>query len=133
MAITFEDAQEYLASQNIELPDIILRAIVGKVNRLDECFNSDPAYPEDDIVLLSAYLVALLSVMSADARIRSQTAPSGASQSFALSDIDERYKSYVNMISTMDPKGCAAGIIPANPAGSNCALFISPGVGCGCE
>lgn len=133
MAISVEDAREYLATQNIELPTIILNAIVAKVNRLDECFNSDPAYPEEDIVLLSAYLVALLGVMSADARIRSQQAPSGASQSFALSDIDERYKSYVGMIRDMDPKGCTAGIIPPNPAGSSCALFISPGAGCPCE
>lgn len=128
MAITFEEAQEYLSGQNIELPDIILRAIVAKVNRLDACFLGDPAYPEEDIILLSAYLVSLLSLLSADARIRSQTAPSGASQSFQLSAIDERYKSYVGMIGNLDPKGCAASVIPPNPAGSNCALFISPGV-----
>jgi hypothetical protein len=132
VAITFEDAQEYLSGQNIELPDMILRAIVAKVNKLDACFMTDPAYSDEDIILLSAYLVALLSVMSADARIRSQTAPSGAAQSFQLSDISERYKSYTGLINTMDPKGCTAGIIPPNPAGGNCALFISPGA-CGCE
>lgn len=128
MVITFEDAQEYLSSMGVEIPAIILRAIVAKINKLEPCFLGGE-YSEEDIALLGAYLVGLLGLMSGqDGRIRSQSAASGASQSFFFADINERYKSYTSLIYGLDPNGCAASIIPPNPAGASCALFISPGV-----
>lgn len=127
MVITFEDAQEYLSGQGIQLPAILLRAIVARINALEPCF-AGGLYDEYTITMLGMYLVGLLGLVSADGRIRSQSAPSGASQSFFFASMDERYKSYLGQILGLDPNGCSASIIPPNPAGSNCALFISPGV-----
>lgn len=131
MVITFEDAQEYLSGQGINLPAILLRAIVARINRLEPCFIGG-GYLEEDIALLGMYLVGLLGLVSADGRIRSQSAPSGASQSFFFADMDERYRSYLGQIGGLDPDGCAGSIIPPNPTGSSCALFISPGVSQDC-
>lgn len=131
MIITLEDAQEYLSSQGIEIPAVMLRAIVARINALEPCFIG-AGYDEGTQLLIGLYLVGLLGLVSADGRIRSQSAPSGASQSFFFASMDERYRSYAGQIYGLDPSGCSASLIPPNPNASNCALFISPGVPSDC-
>lgn len=128
MAITFEDALEYLESQRIELPDMMLRAIVGRVNSITDCMD-EQGYDEYTQTMILAYLVGLLGLMSSDGKIRSQSAPSGASQSFQFGTVSERYNGFVNQIRALDPHGCADALIPTDPSKPvHCALFVSPGV-----
>jgi hypothetical protein len=127
MSVTIEEVQEYLTTQQIEIPASMLARLIARVAKFQECFDAN-GYDENDVYFIHLYLVAMLALFGADGRIRSQAAPNGASRSFQFGTLGERWSALRTMLMQLDPKACTWGLIPANPdSRANCALFVSPG------
>lgn len=129
MAVTLEEVREYLDSQQINMVDRMVTAIIAKVQAKEPCMTG-AGYSDDDVYLLTCYLAALMALSSSsDGRIRSQSAPSGASRSFHYGSTGERWTALSDAVKSLDPAGCVIDLIPKNPdKKARCALFISPGV-----
>jgi hypothetical protein len=134
MSVTLEEVKEYLATQQIELPDSMLARMIARIAKYEQCF-ADHGYDSNDIYFIYCYLLALLALFGADGRVRSQGAPSGASRSFFFGSTAERWKQLSSLLAALDPEGCVSSLVPPDPdKKANCALFISPGAaGCSFE
>lgn len=127
MSVTIEEAQEYLETQQIEIPPSMLARLIARVAKFEDCFK-DHGYDENDVYFIYVYLVAMLGLFGADGRIRSQGAPNGASRSFQFGSLGERWRALRDMLLQVDPAGCISGLIPPDPDKKvHCALFVSPG------
>ncbi len=124
--ITIDEARELLASVGIVLPDFILQRLVNKANSIIPCLVGN-GYSADDAALIMLYLVGLMGTVLGDRYVTSQTAPSGASQSFRFGSVGERYDAIYGWLSLLDTHGCAAALIPPNPHEATAALFVSTG------
>ena len=78
--VTTEQAREYLESQGIDLPDIILSLLVEQANSVNECLDAN--YPASTATLIQLYLIGLLGLTQANKYVSSHTGPNGASQSY---------------------------------------------------
>lgn len=124
--ITVEQAQEYLDSAQIVLPSLIVKLLVDRANSAEPCLVG-AGHDDGTITLVLLTLVKLMATLNADARVTSQTSPSGASRSFRYAELGHAWKSLTGFLRQMDTNGCTTGLIPPNPTASNCALFVSPG------
>lgn len=128
MSVTIEEVQEYLESQQIELPASMLNRLIARIAKYEECFEKN-GYDENDIYFIYMYLLTMFGLFGADGRIRSQGAPNGASRSFEFGKLGERWKAISSLLAQVDPAGCVTGLIPPDPdKKAHCALFVSPGV-----
>lgn len=111
--LTIEQSKEYLAAMGINLPDFVLQLLVDQGNGINLCLdaNYDPATAN----LIRLYLLGLLGIANGDRYVSSQTAPSGASQSFRYHDYKDRWRSTYGLLRALDKHGCASGLIPADP------------------
>lgn len=126
--ITVEQAQQYLQSQGIELPDFILAALVEQANSIQECLDAN--YTPATALLIQMYLLALMGLGQGDRYISSQTAPSGASRSFRYQAFADRWKGALALLRGLDRHGCALGLIPPDPTQTAYAgLWVAKG-GC---
>ena len=113
--ITLLQAQQFLASQGITgLPDFIIEAWVDRANTVNACLEAN--YDPSTAILIQSYLLSLYGLVQVDQRISSQTAPSGASRSFKFGSLDDRWRSTMSMLSSLDTAGCVTPLIPANPS-----------------
>ena len=127
MAVTIEEIQTELSGQQIVMSDFVLTRLLAKVQAQEVCMRANN-YSEDDIDLIYVYLLTMMGLFGADGRIRSQSAPSGASQSFQFGSLGERWKALSDVLRGLDPEGCIASLIPPDPdKKAHCALFVSPG------
>jgi len=86
-------------------------------------------YPASTQLLIYMYALGLFAVSSMDKYVSSQTAPSGASQSFRYKSLSDAYRSINAMLKTLDTSGCTSGVIPAEP-GASAGLWVSTGGKC---
>lgn len=127
--ITLEQAQEFLQSVGITAPDFIVQLWVDRVNTIQECL--DEHYDPATALLIQLYLIQLMGVVSNGGRyVTSQTAPSGASQSYKYGALIDNYRSTLSMLNSLDPYGCSGPLIPAEP-GAKAGMWIGRG-GCDC-
>lgn len=131
MMVTLEQANEYLTTQGITIPDFILLALVDQANSIQECL--DAHYPASTALLIQVYLLALMGLGQGDKYISSQTAPSGASHSFRYQGFSDRWKGALNLLRSLDKYGCATSLIPADPTASPAfaGIWVAKG-GCMC-
>lgn len=129
MAITVEDAKQYLTSIGVTLPDVIVNALFGRLGNIELCMNG-AGYDESTQDLIKLYLMSLFGLVSVDGQVSSQTAPSGASRSYRYGSLGDRYKSILASLRALDPNGCTGALIPDDPTADRCALFVSPGDDC---
>lgn len=113
MELTLAQAKEYLASLGITLPDAVLQLLVNSANSANECL--DESYSNDTAALIRLYLIGLLGIANGDRFISSQTAPSGASQSFRYRDFADRWRATLGLLRALDTKGCTDGVVPPDP------------------
>lgn len=110
--ITVEQAIEFLESIGADnVPSFVVAAIVEDANGINECLEKH--YSPAVATLIQCYMIAIIGSMGADKYISSQTAPSGASQSF-------RYKNtslgdLFKLLRARDIHGCTIGIVPPDP------------------
>ncbi|EJH4232115.1 hypothetical protein NDI13_000583 [Escherichia coli] len=111
--VTTEQARDYLDSQGIELPDIILDLMVEQANSVNECLDAN--YPASTATLIQLYLIGLLGLTQANKYVSSQTGPNGASQSFRYVDFNKKLKAARTLLYSLDKHHCTAELIPADP------------------
>lgn len=131
MELTLDQAREYLASVGITLPDFLLQILVDHANSIDACLIA-AGYSDATALLIKLYTIGLLGLTQGDRYISSQTAPSGASQSFRYQTLADRWNGSWNLLRALDKSGCATGLIPANPTNTaHGGLWVAKG-GCFC-
>ncbi|MGQ3902967.1 DUF7370 family protein [Mixta calida] len=128
--ITSEQADQYLASQGIKLPDFIVTALVEQANSIQACL--DENYPPATALLIQMYLLGLMGLAQGDKYISSESAPSGASRSYRYGSFADRWKGALGLLRGLDKKGCATALTPADPTQQTFAgLWVARG-GCMC-
>ncbi|ENQ0912834.1 hypothetical protein ACENW9_000807 [Escherichia coli] len=111
--ITNEQAREYLESQGIDLPDIVLSLMVEQANSINECIDAN--YPASTATLIQLYLIGLLGLVHANKYVSSQTGPNGASQSFRYVDFNKKFTAARALLVSLDKNHCTAELIPPDP------------------
>lgn len=111
--ITTEQAREYLDTVGVAMPDFILAALVEQANTISDCLNEH--YTPAVALLIQSYLLGLMALGQGDRYVSSQSAPSGASQSFRFQSFADRWKGLLGLLRALDTHGCAAHLIPADP------------------
>ena len=112
--ITVAQASEYLTSVGVDLPDFLLAALVEQVNTVEPCLVGAGHSP-GVILLIQSYLLGLIGLSQGDRYVSSQTALSGASQSFRFQSVADRYRGLYGLLRNLDRTGCTTGLIPPNP------------------
>lgn len=129
MPITIEQLVEYLTSIGVPIPPtFILQAWLDTVAAIQPCLDG-AGYPESTQVLIYMYVLGLMGYVNADKQISSQTAPSGASQSFRWGAFADRYRSLRSLLDALDTSGCSESVIPPEP-GAGAGLWVSTGGKC---
>lgn len=114
--ITTEEATAYLREMGITIPSFLLTIIVEEAGGIQDCLDANEV-PAGRQAAIYTYLIGLMSVSSGARRVKSQTAPSGASQSFEYADLGDLYDQLLASLSVVDKYGCATPLIPAKPGG----------------
>lgn len=125
---TLDELKAFFVSQGIPLPpDFVLEAFLAIAESVEPCISAN--YPPAIQTLIYLYLMGLYGFTGADKQISSQTAPSGASQSFRYKSFTDGYRALRSLLSAVDTHGCTAGVIPAEP-GASAGLWVSTGGKC---
>lgn len=126
--LTVEQAQKYLESQGIVLPDFVLAALVEQANSIQSCLAEH--YQPATALLIQLYVLALMGLGQGDRYISSQTAPSGASRSFRYQGFADRWRGALALLRGLDTFGCATGLIPPDPTQTaHAGIWVAKG-GC---
>jgi len=121
--ITTEEATAYLRELGITMPAPLLSLVVTKSQGIQDCLDAN-GVDETDQTLIYYYLVGLLAISGGGRRVKSQAAPSGASQSFEYSDIGDLYDQLLGSLDVVDRYGCATALVPAKPGGSTGFMVV---------
>lgn len=111
--VTTEQAREYLESQGIDVPDVILSLLVEQANSVNECLDAN--YPASTATLIQLYLIGLLGLTQANKYVSSQTGTNGASQSYSYVDFNQKWKAAHSLLYSLDKNHCTAELVPADP------------------
>lgn len=124
--LTPTDAKDYLDALGVTLPDAILEPLVNRANGVDACLAQH--YDADTAQLIGLYLVGLMAAANGARMISSQSAPSGASQSFAYRTLPELWKSVSGLLRSLDTERCTTALIPPDPTQTlHAGLWIGKG------
>lgn len=122
--MTVDEAREYLAELGLALPLGLLTCLVGTLSKPDACMIG-AGYDECTQNLIRYYLLGLLAIGNGARRIKSQTAPSGASRSFEYGTVQDQRAGLLANLRALDTSGCTAGMIP--DTGMPLALYTGRG------
>jgi hypothetical protein len=129
MPITIEQLTEYLISLGIPVPPTwLMQAWLDTVAVIQPCLDG-AGYPASTQMLIYLYALGLFGFVNGDKFISSQSAPSGASQSFRYKSFTDGYRSLKSMLNALDTSGCTDSVIPAEP-GASAGLWVSTGGKC---
>lgn len=101
MQITLDDVKPMIAELGFALPDSVLSLLLSQVNAKSGCLEAN--YDETTQKLLLIYTVVRLASLSGARKISSQSAPNGASRSFAYDSAGTDY--LLNQIRAWDSAG----------------------------
>ncbi len=129
MPITIEQLVEYLTSIGVPIPPtFILQAWLDTVAVIQPCLDG-AGYPASTQLLIYLYALGMTGFVSGDKYISSQSAPSGASQSFRYKSFTDGYRSLRSLLNALDTSGCTDSVIPPEP-GASAGLWVSTGGKC---
>lgn len=100
--ITAAQVKQQLSALGYSVPDFLIEAYLCKLGSISMCLEA-AGYDECDMVLIQLYAVTLMAITASSQRIKSQSAPSGASRSF---DYSGDVKTMRNALSALDTSGC---------------------------
>ncbi|CAM7912019.1 DUF7370 family protein [Morganella morganii] len=106
MQITLDDVKPMIAELGFALPDSVLSLLLSQVNAKSGCLEAN--YDETTQKLLLIYTVVRLASLSGARKISSQSAPNGASRSFAYDSAGTDY--LLNQIRAWDSAGCLSDL-----------------------
>lgn len=101
--ITADDVKAFLAELGYSIPDALLTPILCRVNSIIECMDG-AGYDDCTQQLILLYAAALMSASSGARRIKSQSAPNGASRTFDYGD--DAIAWLRNSLAALDTNGC---------------------------
>ncbi|MCT4709499.1 hypothetical protein MUA04_04755 [Enterobacteriaceae bacterium H11S18] len=119
--ITAEQVKQQLSALGYTIPEFMIDAYLCKLDSIQECLEA-AGYDDCDVVLIQVYAVTLMALTAYSQRIKSQSAPSGASRSF---DYSGDVTSMRNSLSALDTAGCTESL-PID-VGSSVGLFMVVG------
>lgn len=125
--ITADQAREYFSSIGINLPDFMVELLLDQLDEVSPCIDAN--YSQATATLIYLYLIGLMASAQGDKYISSQTAPSGASQSFRYRSMADAYKGQLSLLRNLDKYGCANSLIPADPTAVSGGIWVGKG-GC---
>lgn len=125
--MTLDEAKQVLEGMGVEPPEFIIQGWLDLFATVQDCL--DAHYTEATQKLLLASLIGLYGLSGGGRYVSSQTAPSGASQSFRYGDFKVMWKSTLGQLRLLDTHGCLTKLIPANPSAGNAFLGVGKG-GC---
>lgn len=109
--ITTAQLQQYLSQLGVTIPDFMLQAFVDKANGVEACLIG-AGMSDADILLVLMYSAAVMSIESGSRRVKSQSAPSGASQSYEYSTT--LAQGIRAQIRALDTAGCTGELLTAS-------------------
>lgn len=101
--ITIDDIKPMMADLGFTLPDAVLTLLVEQANAVSSCMDG-AGYSDSLQKLLLIYAAVRLAALSGARKISSQSAPSGASRSFAYDSAGTDY--LYKQIRAWDTNGC---------------------------
>jgi hypothetical protein len=104
--ITAEQVKQQLSALGYTVPDFIIDAYLCKLSSIEQCLEAH-GYDECDVMLIQVYAVTLMALTAYNQRIKSQSAPSGASRSFEYTD---NVLSMRDALLALDKYGCTADL-----------------------
>lgn len=116
--LTPEDVQAFLAELGYSIPSSLLTPILCRVNSIIDCLDG-AGYDDCTQTLIMMYAAALMSASSGARKIKSQSAPSGASRSFEYGDDSITWLR--DSLTALDTSGCT-GVLPIT-VGSSVGFF----------
>lgn len=116
--LTPEDVQAFLAELGYSIPSSLLTPILCRVNSIIDCLGG-AGYDDCTQTLIMMYAAALMSASSGARKIKSQSAPSGASRSFEYGDDSITWLR--DSLAALDTSGCT-GALPIT-VGSSVGFF----------
>jgi hypothetical protein len=122
---TLEELKQYLATLGISVPDFMLQAWLEGVDAMTACLAEH--YPPATAKLIALYLLGLYGVAQGDRYVSSQTAPSGASQSFRFATLADRWRMQTSLLNRFDPFGCAGPYLPDDPTRGKIGMAVGLG------
>ena len=127
--LTVEQANAYLQTVGVNLPEWLLLALLEQVNSIEACLLANGATP-GQVTLALTYLLGLIGLAQGDRYVSSQRAPSGAAQSFRFQTVGARWRGLYALLKGIDKWGCTDSLIPQNPEGVAHAAIWSVTGGC---
>lgn len=117
MALTADQATEFLNTYGIEMPEFLLAAVLEMANSRNECLelNYSPAI----ITVLQSFLLGMFSLAQGGRMVTSQRAVNGASRSFQYKTTAELWRGMGSIIAKFDKNYCLTDIIPDDPSSIN--------------
>jgi len=104
--ITAAQVKQQLSALGYSIPDFMIDAYLCKLDGIRQCLETS-GYDDCDLMLIQVYAVTLMAITAFSQRIKSQSAPSGASRSF---DYSGDIKTMRNTLAALDTAGCTAGL-----------------------
>lgn len=124
--LTLAQAQEYLSSQGLALPEFVVSALLASFEDIQDCLEDN--YSDETVDLINLYLLQLLTMAQIGRMIGSETAPSGASRSYRYRSLGDSWKTTLALLRRNDPRGCTTALIPDDPfITSHAGMWIAPG------
>lgn len=115
--ITAAQVKQQLSALGYTIPDFMIDAYLCKLESISQCLEA-AGYDECDMMLIQMYAVTLMAITAFSQRIKSQSAPSGASRSF---DYTGDVKTMRYTLAALDTAGCT-GSLPID-VGSSVGFF----------
>ncbi len=104
--ITAAQVKQQLSALGYSIPDFMIDAYLCKLDGIRQCLEAS-GYDDCDLMLIQVYAVTLMAITAFSQRIKSQSAPSGASRSF---DYSGDIKTMRNTLAALDKSGCTADL-----------------------
>ncbi|HHP7833187.1 TPA: DUF7370 family protein [Serratia marcescens] len=104
--ITAAQVKQQLSALGYSIPDFMIDAYLCKLDGIRQCLEAS-GYDDCDLMLIQVYAVTLMAITAFSQRIKSQSAPSGASRSF---DYSGDIKTMRNTLTALDTAGCTASL-----------------------
>lgn len=119
---TIDELRTYLATLGITPPDFMLEAWLEAIVDMQACLTEH--YTPNIAKLIALYALGLYGVASGDRYVTSQSAPSGASQSYKYATLADRWKMQTGLLRQLDKYGCAAPFLPADPTSNSIMVMV---------
>lgn len=110
--ITADQLKQFLNQYGASLPDFLINLIIEQVNEIEACLIG-AGYSDATQTMIALYAATILAGNTGTRRVKSQAAPSGASQSFEYGALD--FTQLRRTLRSLDTSGCTTDLIGPDP------------------